>query len=161
RVASNRRVRLPDGKLIHRYGRAPEEWRALPEGLIDPEVLVVRIDDLQGRPLGALVNYACHPTAAGGDNHPWVTGDFVSYGLRPAEAALGGAPCLFLQGTAGNIGTGKWGGGTPREDTEAMGQRFADGIRQALAALEPVAPAGLSVMRQRIPLELEPFPPLT
>ena len=36
RVAGNRRPKLPDGRTVHRYGRPPEELRALPEGLIDP-----------------------------------------------------------------------------------------------------------------------------
>lgn len=160
RVASNRRPKLPNGKTIHRYGRPPEEMRPLAEGLIDPEVQVVQIENLQGQPLGALVNYACHPTAAGGDMHPWITADFVGYGLRPVEAALGGAPCLFLQGTAGNVGTGKWIASTPRGDTEAMGERFAAGVLQALGNLQPIAPGNLWVARQHIPLELEPFPPL-
>lgn len=161
RVASNRRLTLPSGHTIHRYGRPPEEWRALPEGLIDPQVQVIRFDDLHGRPLGALVNYACHPTAAGGGLQPWISADFVGYGLRPVEAALGGAPCLFLQGTAGNIGTGKWVAATPREDAAAMGQRFAAGILAAMAALQPVAPTPLQVLCRHAQLSLDPFPPLT
>lgn len=160
RVASNRRARLPDGRIIHRYGRPPEEWRALPEGLIDPEVQIVRFDDLQGRPLGAVVNYACHPTAADGSLHPWVSADFVGFGLRSVEAALGGAPCLFLQGTAGNIGTGKWVAATPREDAEAMGQRFAAGILAALNTRQPVAPQPLRVMQRHEILAIDPLPPL-
>lgn len=160
RVASNRRVKLPNGKTIHRYGRPPEEMRALDEGLIDPEVIVVRVDSSEGKPLGALVNYACHPTAAGGDLHPWVSADFVGYGLRSIEKALGAVPCLFLQGTAGNIGTGKWINATPREDTEAMGKRFADGINQALSSLQPVKTDSLSIARLKVHLAFEPFPPL-
>jgi hypothetical protein len=158
RVASNRRPKLPDGKTIHRYGQAPEEMRALPEGLIDPEVLVVRVDDLEGRPLGAFTNYACHPTAAGGSCHSWVSGDFVGLGSRQIEAALAGAPCLFLQGCAGNIGTGKWVTGNPRQDAEAMGRRFAEGALEALEKAEPVDANSLSMTHLELPMALDPFP---
>src|SRR5579871_6398398 len=62
RVAGNRRVRDATGRTISRIGQAPAEHRALPEGLIDPVVSVVRFDDADQRPIGAVVNYACHPT---------------------------------------------------------------------------------------------------
>src|SRR5438105_1298082 len=32
RVAGNRRPRLPDGRVVHRWGRPPQELRDLPEG---------------------------------------------------------------------------------------------------------------------------------
>ena len=158
RVGSNRRPKLPDGKTVHRYGQPPEELRVLPEGLIDPEVLVVRVGDLDGRPLGAFVNYACHPTAAGGSCHGWVSADYVGVGSRQIEAALGGAPCLFLQGCAGNIGTGKWVTGNPRRDMEDMGRRFAEGALQALQGVEPITVNSLSMTNQDVPMTLDPFP---
>jgi neutral ceramidase len=158
RVASNRRPKLPDGKTVHRYGQPPEELRVLPEGLIDPDVLVVRVDDLDERPLGALVNYACHPTAAGGSCHGWVSADYVGVGCRQIEAALGGAPSLFLQGCAGNIGTGKWVTGNPRQDMEDMGRRFAEGALQALQQVEPITVNSLSMTNHKVPLTLDPFP---
>lgn len=158
RVASNRRPKFPDGKTVHRYGQPPEELRALPEGLIDPEVLVVRVVDLDGKPLGAFSSYACHPTAAGGSCHGWVSADYVGVGRRQIEAALAGAPCLFLQGCAGNIGTGKWVTGNPRQDAEAMGRRFADGALEALEKAEPVTVNSLSMTHLDLPIALDPFP---
>jgi neutral ceramidase len=158
RVASNRRPKLPDGKTVHRYGQPPGELRVLPEGLIDPEVLVVRVDDLDGRPLGAFVNYACHPTAAGGSCHGWVSADYVGVGCRQIEAALTGAPCLFLQGCAGNIGTGKWVTGNPRQDMEAMGRRFAEGALQALQRVEAITVSSLSMTIHDVPMAFDPFP---
>ena len=159
RVASNRRVRSPGGATIHRYGRPPLELQSLPEGLIDPECAVVRVEDRDGGALGAVVSYACHPTAAGGDLHGWVTADFVGYALRAVEATLGGAPCLFLQGAAGNIGTGKWVEATPLEDARAMGERLAHGVARALAGVEPVAAGALRFAAAAVELALDPVPP--
>jgi hypothetical protein len=159
RVASNRRVKLPDGRTIHRYARAPVEWRRLEEGLIDPDVTVVRFERKDGMALGAITSYSCHPTAAGGDLHEWVSADFVGVAVRKVEPALG-APCLFLQGCAGDIGTGKWTEGTPAEDTQSMGDRLAAGMITALAAAEPVRSGELHARETRVDLELDPFPPL-
>jgi len=159
RIASNRRVQLDDGRTIHRYGRPPAFYHSLPEGLIDPDVTSVRFEDSDGRPVGALINYACHPTAAGGDLHGWVSADFVGRGRDLVETALG-APCLFLQGTAGDIGTGKWISSTPRGDVAAMGERLAEGAVRALSAAQPIEATNLGVERVHVDLALEPFPPL-
>lgn len=159
RVASNRRVKLPDGRIIHRYARAPVEWRRLEEGMIDPDVTMVRFDRSDGTAIGAIVNYACHPTAAGGDLHAWVTADFVGVALRKVEPTLD-APCLFLQGCAGDIGTGKWTEGTAADDTQSMGDRMAAGMLAALAAAEPVRSGELHAAQTRVELALDPFPPL-
>jgi len=156
RLASNRRVRL-DGRVVHRYGRPPEELRALPEGCIDAECGVIRVVAARGGTLGVVVGYACHPTAAGGDLHGWVSADFVGCGLRTVEAALG-APCLFLQGTAGNTGTGKWVASSPRADVEAMGRRFADGIFRGLDAPGPPATGPLRFAAAAVELRLDPLP---
>jgi neutral ceramidase len=159
RVASNRRVKLPGGRTIHRFARAPVEWRRLEEGLIDPDVTVVRFDRKDGSALGAIANYSCHPTAAGGDLHEWVSADFVGVALRQVEAIVG-APILFLQGCAGDIGTGKWTEGTAAEDTQWMGERLAAGMLAALGSAQPVRSGALRAAETRVHLELDPFPPL-
>jgi hypothetical protein len=160
RVAGNRRPKLPDGRTVHRYGRPPEELRALPEGLIDPEVAVIRFDRPDGGPIGAILSYACHPTASGLGIPTNVSADFVGHGRTAIEADLE-APCVFLQGCAGNVGTGKWVSGTPWEDTVAMGDRFARGAAEALRTARPVADDGLAVARSSLSLELDPLPAMT
>ena len=159
RVAGNRRPKLPDGRTVHRYGRPPEDLRALPEGLIDPEVAVIRFDRSDGGPIGAILSYACHPTASGLGIPTNVSADFVGHGRTAIEADLG-ATCLFFQGCAGNQGTGKWVSGTPWEDTVAMGERFARGAAEALGSARPVADERLAVTRSSLPLELDAMPPL-
>jgi neutral ceramidase len=66
-------------------------------------VLVMRIDNLQGKPLAIVVNYACHPVVLGSDNLQY-SADFVGVMAHTVEAAFGGAPiCLFVQGADGDI----------------------------------------------------------
>ena len=157
RVAGNRRPKLPDGRTVHRYGRPPQELRDLPEGLIDPEVMVVRFDSPDGAPIGAILSYSCHPTASGLGYPTNVSADFVGHGRTMVEDASG-LTCVFLQGCAGNQGTGKWVSGTPWEDTVAMGERFARGVTEALGTARPVEAGDLRVARSWLPLDLDPMP---
>ena len=155
RVAANRRARLRDGRVVHRYGRPPIELRELDEGLIDPEVAVARFVESNGsRLVGSVAIYACHPTAAGGDYHGHVSADFVGPGRALVEAELG-APLLFLQGCGGDCGTGKWVAGTAREDTTAMGERFAASVIAASRLGTSASAPGLRVATEEIALELE------
>ncbi|MFL5756660.1 MAG: neutral/alkaline non-lysosomal ceramidase N-terminal domain-containing protein [Chloroflexota bacterium] len=156
RVAGNRRPKLSDGRTVHRYGRPPQELRDLPEGLIDPEVTVVRFDRPDGRPIGAILSYSCHPTASGLGYPTNVSADFVGHGRTKVEDPTG-LTCVFLQGCAGDQGTGKWVSATPWEDTVAMGDRFARGVTEALATAHPVEEGELLVVRSLLPLDLDPM----
>jgi hypothetical protein len=73
-----------------------------PSGPCDHEVLVVRLDSMEGKPLATLVNYACHPTIMGPANR-LITPDYPGAMKRVVEQAIGGK-CLFLQGSAGDQG---------------------------------------------------------
>lgn len=159
RVAGNRRPKLPDGRTVHRYGRPPEELRALPQGLIDPEVSVLRFDRSDGSAIGAILSYSCHPTASGLGIPTNVSADFVGHGRTKVEQAFD-LTCVFLQGCAGNQGTGKWVSGTAWEDTVTMGDRFARGVADGLRIARTVEDGELRIARAWLPLELDPFPPV-
>ncbi len=91
RVNVNRRLRLPDGRIV--VGQNPL-------GFVDPEMIVARFDGPEGSPLATLVNYACHPTIMAHLNRQ-ITPDYPGPLRRVVEASLGGR-CLFLQGATGN-----------------------------------------------------------
>ena len=95
RVAVNRREIAPDGRPVTGVN---------PEGVIDPEVFVLRIDDREGGPLAAVVGYTMHPTTLGPTNR-LISPDWPGHLKRTVEA-LTGATCLFAQGATGNIGPG-------------------------------------------------------
>jgi hypothetical protein len=63
RVGAIRGVRQPDGAIATRYGVAPPELQAGPEGLIDPDVMVLCFRGEDGRPIVTVFNDACHVTA--------------------------------------------------------------------------------------------------
>ncbi len=93
-ISVNRRFARPeDGTIV--VGR---NW----DGILDPEVLVLRIDTADGAPLAAVVNFACHPITVGPDND-LVTPDYPG-AVKSLVEQTTGATCLFLQGAAGDIG---------------------------------------------------------
>jgi hypothetical protein len=95
RVAVNRRETAPDGRPVTGVN---------PEGIIDPQVFVLRIDERDGGPLAAVVGYTMHPTTLGPTNR-LVSPDWPGHLKRTVET-LTGATCLFAQGATGNVGPG-------------------------------------------------------
>ena len=72
-----------------------------PEGTVDPDLHVVRIDGLDGTPVAVIAAYACHPVALRPPSHA-VSADFVC-SLRQAVEPQTNATLLFAQGAAGNL----------------------------------------------------------
>jgi hypothetical protein len=89
----NRRLKLPDGRLV-----VGKNW----DGAVDRTVRVVRFDNLDEKPLATIVHYACHPTIMAWDNQ-WFTPDYPGMARQVVEQQVGGA-CLFLQGATGSTG---------------------------------------------------------
>ncbi len=86
-IGVNRRVKLPDGRMI--IGRNPA-------GPVDHSVGVVRIDGIDGRPLAVLFNYACHPISLGPEAEI-VSPDYPGAARETIEG-ITGSPAIFLQG---------------------------------------------------------------
>jgi hypothetical protein len=95
RVAVNRRETAPDGRAVTGVN---------PDGPIDPQVFVVRIDGADGDPRAAIVGYTMHPTTLGPTNR-LVSPDWPGHLKRTVES-LTGAICLFAQGATGDVGPG-------------------------------------------------------
>lgn len=99
-VAFNRRFYMKDGTVQTNPGILnPNIDR--PEGPIDPEVLVIRIDNAQGEPLGIVSNYAVHTDCVGGTEY---SGDYPAHLSRTIKQLYGDSVVsLFFQGACGNI----------------------------------------------------------
>ena len=103
RIMMNRTLRLKNGKrwTIRHSNPCPPDEEVAAVGPIDPEIGILRIDRMDGRPLAVVYNFACHPyitVPRGG-----VTADFPGFASKVIEDNLGGAMALFLQGAAGDI----------------------------------------------------------
>lgn len=74
-------------------------------GVIDPEVPVLRLDGVDGRPIAILAAHACHPVVLAAYNRQY-TADFPHYVRAALEAANPGIVAVVLTGCAGDISTG-------------------------------------------------------
>ena len=73
----------------------------MPGAPIDPAVGVIRIDDLEGRPIAIQFSYGCHPVTVG-PRSMVASSDFPGAAREVVERELGGMG-IFLQGCGGNI----------------------------------------------------------
>ena len=98
-IGHNRRAVQSDGTVKMLWRNVEKK----PTRPIDPHVGVIRIDDVDGKAIAVLVNYACHPVVLGPENLQY-SADFPGTMSAVVEESLGpGAVCLFLQGAAGDI----------------------------------------------------------
>lgn len=77
------------------------------DGPIDPQVLVARIDALDGTPIATLLGYTAHATVLGPENR-LISADYPGTAKKVLQSFTGGV-VLFLQGSAGNVGPGPQG----------------------------------------------------
>lgn len=86
-------------------GRARAEFQnpnKVPYGPVDPEFIVMRIEDESGNPRAIVVHYACHGVVLQGWNCAY-SADWPGAMQSKVEAAIPGAQCMFVQGGAGDI----------------------------------------------------------
>jgi hypothetical protein len=70
----------------------------------DPVVQVLRIDEIGGKPIAVVVNYAAHPVVLDSINSTEYSADFPGAMAEYVEKSLPGSPvCLFIQGACGDI----------------------------------------------------------
>ncbi len=74
-----------------------------PDGFVDRELVVIRIDDAEGKPYAVLVNFPCHGTVLTYENK-MISPDWIGMTRKTVERNLPGSLCLFFQGAAGNQG---------------------------------------------------------
>ena len=118
-VAHNRRVVMRDGTACT-HGSFANPDALFIEGPIDPEFTVIAARNLKGDVLGAITNFACHPTAHGPDGA--LSAGYP--GVLAAALRQHGCPvALYLNGARGNLHTANpslGGVDTPMEEVGAM-----------------------------------------
>jgi len=104
RITMNRTLRLKDGRdwSIRHSNPCPPDEEVAGVGPVDPEIGILRIDRMDGRPLAVVYNFACHPLF--GDPRGAITANFPGVASRVIEETLGNdAMALFLQGAGGDV----------------------------------------------------------
>lgn len=104
RIIINRSLKLKDGGhwTIRHANPCPPDEAVEDVSPIDPEVGVLRIDRLDGRPFAIVYNFACHPLLGVPGSH--VTANYPGFASKVIEDVLGdGVMAFFIQGAAGDV----------------------------------------------------------
>ena len=88
----NRRQITPDGQC---------HLGVNPDGPVDRQIGLIRLERLDGTPIALIANYAMHGTVLGGENC-LITTDAPGVVAEYVESKIG-APMLFINGAQGNI----------------------------------------------------------
>ena len=141
----NRRViSKADGLALNTWLKKLNDLKETPqvlgsEGVIDPELWVVRFDAPDGKMLGTLVNFTCHPCLHDRIKiHTW-SADFPGVIAEHIAQAYGSqAGCVFTQGCSGNIQppvtwTPDW-----KERSAVFARAAVEAAKDAIPVAEPV-----------------------
>jgi neutral ceramidase len=160
-LAHSRRKKMTDGRVFTtRYG-VPSTWRVKPElivgeGRIDPDLTVVRLEDLDGEVLAVISNFGCHASVA--LMSPNISGDFPGEAMATLESVLGErSVALCTNGAAADVDPTLempyWG---PRNDAMAtrLGRIYAAQVLECLERVEVEDIATLGVAQETVDLEV-------
>jgi hypothetical protein len=157
KVASNRRILGPDGKVKYvRYTACKDPViRDAPVGTIDPMLKMISFWDGE-KPVAALTYYATHPQSyyRTGIANP----DFPGLARDHREKATG-VPHIHFDGAGGNIGAGKYNDGSPA-NRQILADRVAAGMAKAWEATEKTPISAKDLSWTSIPVALPVAPHL-
>lgn len=135
RVASNRRILGPDGKVaLQRQssgGKNPAA-RDAPEGTIDPELRLVSFWNGE-KPVAVISYYATHPMSYYGRG--LVNWDLIGMAREDQSVDLGGVPWVHFNGAGGNVAAGKYNDGS-EANRPILAERVGEGMRLAWESQE-------------------------
>ncbi len=157
KVASNRRILGPDGKVkFVRWTACKEpEVRAMPVGTIDPMLKMISFWD-GDQPVAALTYYATHPQSyyRTGLANP----DFPGLARNQRQKTTG-VPHIHFDGAGGNIGAGKWNDGS-HANRQILADRVADGMAKAWTATVKTPITSSDLAWESLPVTLPAAPHL-
>jgi hypothetical protein len=142
RFAMNRRLPTPRG-----FALAPN-----PEGPVDHDVPVLRVESPEGKLRVVAFGYACHNTTLG-DNYRWC-GDYAGFAQAELEKKHPGAVALFWTGCGGDAGPPRRG----VENCRRYGRELADAVEGVLDGHTTPIRGELAVRYAQIDLPYDRLP---
>jgi neutral ceramidase len=128
---------------------------------VDPEVGILKTEDLEGNLTGLLINYACHPTTMGPHNLQ-ITEDWPCYSIRRIREQVGeGVVVAYVNGAEGDINPGYGSGlsaiGAPIPIrtfafAEKIGTRLGLAVLEALPAIATDSVVAVRTVSRRVDL---------
>ena len=145
KVAFNRRQRMKNGLCYSHAGKGNPDILGY-AGPTDPEVGVVGAWDAKGRPLGCVVNFACHGTTGAGRT----SADWICYLEQTIRGVLGkDAVVVFLNGACADV--------TQVDNLSTRGRELEFGERAARIVGCRVGAEAVKVLASAQPGDLGPM----
>ena len=157
RLVFNRRFRMQDGRVVFNP-RKQAEGILGPDGPIDPQINVLRLDGESGEPIAILANYSMHPDVMGGNE---VSADFPGQASRIVSSVYESHPLVIhMQGACGN--TNHRDISDPREqkgpeEVMRISRVLAGKILAASELSIPISGEPLRVARRVLDIEYHPL----
>jgi len=145
-IGINRRLTLPNGKTI---------ISGNPEGPIDNQVSVLRIDSINNQPIATLVNYACHPVVLGAESNQ-ISADWVGVMRQYVESQTWGK-VLFIQGAAGDINPLPGEPTNSETDLKVLGELIGNQVVRTWQSIQTTPQSTLSTIEEKIFVPLAPL----
>jgi hypothetical protein len=151
-ITMNRRLRMKDGTswTIRRATPSPKDTEVTQLGPVDPQIGLLRVDTMAGKPLALVYNFACH--AYCGVPGGGISADFPGFASRVIEEAWPGAVALFLQGAAGDITPVQYKDFDAPPPTDQLGTRLGLSALQAAQTISTNGQGPLRAIRETIEL---------
>jgi neutral ceramidase len=145
----NRRALLPDGRV----SISPViDQPVIKRGPLDDRAAVILWRSLNGENLAGLIHFACHGVAVLSQ----AIGPDIPGELAERMSILLGAPCLFLQGAAGDVNPTTV--TATRNELLDWVERAAGRFHGIQEDLLPVDLSGIHTINARLPLHYSPLP---
>ena len=142
--------------LLREDGRARalfDNLERVPYGPVDPEVVLLRVEDLEGRSKALLVHYAVHAVVLGPTSCKY-SADYPGVVQSTVERELNGTQVMFVQGGAGDVNPLFQGrSGREADDfavMEKMGQLLAGEVLRANRGVTMLAPVDAITVRSEV-----------
>ena len=122
-------------------------------GPIDPELIVMSLENMSGDRVATIMNYTCHPTALQHTNMQ-VSGNFPGYTMQLVEQSTN-TTAFYLNGATGNIRPIR------RNTLEAMqytAEQIAEAVQKTLNNLEPIMDPQLTSVSESLELFYDKVP---
>jgi hypothetical protein len=132
--------------LLRDDGRARalfDNLERVPYGPVDPEYVLLSVEDTSGATRALLVHYACHAVVLGNTSCKY-SADYPGVMQTKVESQMKGTQVMFVQGGAGDINP-LFEGRTGKEDEDfatmqKMGELLADDVLRSAKKIQPTSP---------------------
>ncbi len=130
-----------------------------PDGPYDPRMTALVFKTPDGKNIGTVIHFACHPTASGQGLS--ITRDWPGYMIDRVEE-ITGAPCMYINGAEGDVGPRLSNGKTTGTDELAkeVGLIAAKDAEAAVANAKDFSVPTLKVLTNKIHLPFVEMPSL-